>query len=169
MRKAGATTAILFFFFFAILQGCYSFTGGSLPAHLKTIAIPVFDDRSGAGIAQFRMELARGLCDRIESQSPLRLTPSIARADALLEGSIISFSDVPGQLSSTTERAMTNRITMVVQVTMEDRVKKKALFTQSFVGFADYPAGNSVSQQEAIRFAIGQIVEGIFDRVVSGW
>lgn len=168
MRKAGAT-AILFFLFQAILQGCYSFTGGSLPVHLKTIAIPVFDDRSGAGIAQFRAELARGLVDRIESQSSLRFTPSIARADALLEGAIISFSDVPGQLSSTTERAMTNRITLVVQVTMEDRVKKTVLFTQSFAGVADYPSGNSVAQQEAIRFALGQIVDGIFDRVVSGW
>ena len=169
MRKAGATIAILFFLFSAILQGCYSFTGGSLPAHLKTISIPVFDDRSGAGIAQFRAELARALVDRIESQSSLRVTPSIARADALLEGAIISFSDVPGQLSSKTERAMTNRITMIVQVTMEDRVTKTVLFTQSFVGFADYSAGNSVAQQEAIRFALGQIVDGIFDRVVSGW
>jgi hypothetical protein len=57
----------------------------------------------------------------------------------------------------------------VVQVTMEDRVKKTAIFTQSFVGFADYPAGNYVAQQEAIRFSLARTIDDIFDRIVSGW
>ena len=62
MPKAGIAIRIVLFLVLAILQGCYSFTGSSLPAHLKTIAIPVFDDRSGAGIAQFRGELTGGSC-----------------------------------------------------------------------------------------------------------
>lgn len=169
MLKARAITAILIFLLSGALQGCYSFTGTALPGHLKTIAIPVFEDRSGAGIAQFRAELTRGLVDKIESQSPLRFTPSMARADALLEGAIISFSDAPSQLSSKTERAFTNRITLVVYVTMQDRVNKTPVFAQSFVGFADYPVGDYVAQQEAIRFSLGQIVDAIFNRVVSGW
>ncbi len=169
MLKPGTTRFLLFFLVAVSLQGCYSFTGGSIPAHLKTIAIPVFDDRSGAGIAQLRSEHTKALVDKIESQSPLRFTPSMASADALLEGTITSFSDVPGQLSGTTERALTNRITLVVQVTMTDHVKKTPLFTQSFVGFADYYAGNYVAQQQAIAVALGQINEAIFDRIVSGW
>ncbi|MEI8185871.1 MAG: LptE family protein [Chlorobiaceae bacterium] len=169
MLKAGAARFILFLLVAVSLQGCYSFTGASIPSHLKTIAIPVFDDRSGAGIAQFRSEFTRGLVDKIESQSPLRFTPSMAGADALLEGTITSFSDAPSQLSSKTERAITNRITLVVQVTMTDRVKKKPIFTQSFVGFADYYAGNYAAQQDAIRFSLGQIIDAIFDKIVSGW
>ena len=153
----------------ATLQGCYSFTGSSLPAHLKTIAIPVFEDRSGAGIAQFRGEITSALANKIEAQSALRLTPSIARADALLEGTIISFADAPSQLSSKTGRAMTNRVTLVVQVRMVDRVKKKPIFDQSFVGFSDYRTGNYNAQQEALRHCVGLIVDQIFDQVVSGW
>ena len=113
MPKA-APTVILLVLVLATLQGCYSFTGSSLPQHLKTITIPVFEDRSGAGIAQFRGEITGGLAAKIESQSTLRLTPSIARADVLLEGAITSFADSPSQLSSTTERAVTNRVTLVV-------------------------------------------------------
>ena len=90
-------------------------------------------------------------------------------ADLLLEGAIVSFSDQTGQLSSVTQRALTNRITLVVEVSVQDRLKGKMLFTQSFVGFADYPVGNYIAQQEAIRFALSQITEEIFDRVVSGW
>ncbi len=160
---------ILIVFFLAALQGCYSFKGSSLPPHLKTIAIPVFEDRSGAGIAQFRGDLTGRLANKIESQSPLRFTPSMSRADALLEGAIISFADAPSQLSSKTERAITNRVTLVVQVTMTDRLKKTPIFSQSFVGFSDYSTGNYVAQQGAIRYCIGQIVDEIFDRIVSGW
>ena len=169
MLKEGAARFLLFVLVALFLQGCYSFTGASIPPHLKTIAIPVFDDRSGAGIAQFRSELTRGLVNKIESQSSLRFTPSMASADALLEGAIITFSDAPSQLSRKTERALTNRITLVVQVTMTDRVKKKLFFTQTFVGFADYYSGNYVAQQEAIRYCQLQIIDEIFDRVVSGW
>ncbi|NTW82472.1 MAG: LptE family protein [Chlorobiaceae bacterium] len=169
MQKTKLTLAGLLFLFLCLFQGCYSFNGSSLPSHLKTVAVPVFDDRSGAGIAQYRGELTRGLADRIESQSPLRITPSMASADALIEGVIVSFSDSPSQLSSKTERAVTNRITIVVQVAMEDRVKKSKVFSQTFVGFADYPVGNFTAQREAIRFSLNQITDDIFDRVVSGW
>ena len=168
MPKAAPKVTLLLLVL-ATLQGCYSFTGSSLPQHLKTIAIPVFEDRSGAGIAQFRGEITGGLAAKIESQSLLRLTPSIARADALLEGAIISFADSPSQLSSTTERAVTNRVTLVVQVTMTDRVNKRPIFAQSFVGFSDYRTGNYLAQQGAIRYCVNQIIDEIFDRVVSGW
>ncbi len=169
MPKAAITVYLFFALVLATLQGCYSFTGSSLPAHLKTIAIPVFEDRSGAGIAQFRGEITGGLANKIEAQSVLRLTPSMARADALLEGTIVSFADAPSQLSSTTERAMTNRVTLVVQVRMVDRLKKTPIFDQSFVGFSDYRTGNYIAQQEAVRHCVGQIIDQIFDQVVSGW
>ena len=169
MPKTTLSFALLFAFVLATLQGCYSFSGSSLPVHFKTIAIPVFEDRSGASIAQFRGDITSGLSNKIEAQSALRLTPSMARADALLEGTITSFSDTPSQLSSITERAMTNRVTLVVQVTMVDRVKRTPLFEQSFVGFSDYRAGSAIAQQEALRSCVGQIIDQIFDRVVSGW
>ncbi len=167
MRKAGVS--IFFLLSLATLCSCYSFRGSSLPAHLKTLAVPVFEERSGAGIAQFRGELTKALVNKIESESNLRFTPSVARADALLEGAIISFSDAPSQLSSITERALKNRITLVVRVNMVDQIHKNPVFTQSFVGFADYPVGSYVAQQEAIRFALQQIIDDIFDRIVSGW
>jgi len=167
MRNAGVS--LLFVLFLALLHGCYSFSGTSLPVHIKTIAIPVFEDRSGAGVAPFRSELTKALVNRIESQSSLRVTPSIARADALLEGAIISFSDAPSQLSSITERALKNRITLVVQVRLADRTNNGSIFSQSCVGFADYPVGNSAAQQEAIRVSLNQIGDDIFDRIVSGW
>jgi len=152
-----------------LFQGCYSFRGGSVPSYMKTVAVPVFQDRSRAGIAPFRAELTRKLTEKIESQSPLRLTPSRVTADALLEGTILSFTDEPSQLSSTTERALTNRITITVQAVFQDRVNKSILFERTFAGFADYTAGSFSSQQEAIYQSLDMIAEDILDAVVSDW
>jgi hypothetical protein len=165
-RAAVAVTLLLMV---VSLYGCYSFQGSSINSHLKTIAIPVFEERSGAGIAQFRGEFTRGVAGRIESQGGLQVIPSIAGADALLEGTVISFSDDPGQLSGKTERAITNRIMLAVQVRMSECATKKTIFLQSFTGFADYPVGSYVAREDAIRYAIAQIVDSIVDRVVSGW
>ena len=169
MRHTGIHAVFLLTVLAVLLQGCYSFSGGSVPTHMKTIAIPVFQDRSRAGIAQFRAELTRRLTEKIESGSPLRMTPSRATADALLEGTIISFSDEPSQLSSVTERSITNRITIRVSAVFQDRVKKRILFERTFTGFADYSVGSFSAQQDAITQSIEMIAADILDAIVSDW
>jgi len=168
MRHTGLKAVLLLSFIATLLQGCYSFSGGSVPSHLKT-TVPVFQDRSRAGVAQFRAELTRRLTEKIESQSPLRMTPSRATADCLLEGTIVSFSDEPSQLSSTTERALTNRITISVAALMQDRVKKTVLFERTFTGFADYPVGSFPAQQDAISRSLEMIATDMLDSIVSDW
>ncbi|ABB23302.1 LptE family protein [Pelodictyon luteolum] len=151
-------------FLLLFIGGCYSLTGGSIPPHLKTVAVPVF-----AGGSEYRADLTRALSGKIESESSLQVVNSIARADALIEGSITSWSDTANQLSATTERAATNRITIVVQVNMDDRVEKRSVFAEQFVGFADYTTGDYLGQQRALRSCMQQIVDEAFDRIVSGW
>ncbi len=169
MRHIGTKAVIFLAFTIAILQGCYSFSGGSAPSHMKTIAVPVFQDRSRSGIAPFRAELTRRLTEKIESQSPLRMTPSRATADGLLEGTITTFSDEPSQLSSTTERAITNRITITVNAAFQDRVNKTMLFERTFTGFADYSVGSFSGKQEAIMQSLEMIASDILDNMLSDW
>ena len=76
----------------------------------------------------------------------------------LLEGVITAFSDTPSQLSSKTERAMTNRVTLVVQVTMVDQVKKTPIFAQSFVGFSDYHTGDMSLSRRRSGFASARLL-----------
>lgn len=160
-RTARARVLVLLFL---LLQGCYSYTGGSLPPHLRTVAVPVV-----AGGSDYRADLTRELTRKIESESPLRIVSSIARADAFVEASIVSWSDTSNQLSAATERAITNRVTVVIQVSMDDRVMKRPVFSEQFVGFADYTVGDYLGQQRAIRSSMRQAIELAFDRIVSGW
>ena len=154
---------------FGMLQGCYSFSGASIPPHLNRVAVPLFDDTSLAGIAQFRETITRKITDKIESQSSLTIDADPTHADAVLTGVIVSYTDEPSQLGSSTERAVTNRITIVVKAEFEDRVKNTVLFSQSFVGFSDYAVGSYSAQQTAIANAMDQAADALFNRMVSNW
>lgn len=169
MRKTTGLMFLFFCLFFPILQGCYSFSGASLPPHLHTVAIPLFDDTSQAGIAGFRESITRSLSSKVEAESRLSIEPDPLRADAVLRGGIVSYSDEPSQLGSSTERAVTNRITIVIRAEFLDRVNKTVLFSESFVGFADYQTGSYDKQQGAIDSAIDVAVDELFNRMISGW
>lgn len=168
MRKTTGTLFVLLTLVTLILQGCYSFTGASLPTHLHTVAVPLFDDTTQAGIAEFRENITRNLINKIESQSTLSIEADPSRSDAVLKGAIVSYSDEPSQLGSA-ERAVTNRITIVLQADFDDRVKNTRLFSQTFVGFADYQAGSYTAQQTAIQSAYNMAVEDLFNRMISNW
>ena len=168
-RRYGACLPV-FLGLVLFLQGCYSFTGASLPPHLKTVAIPLIEDRSGAGVAQLGTELTEKLIDAVESQSSLSIESDRDRADGLVEAVIVSFSDEPSQIGSETERAVTNRITVVVRASFNDRIENKPFFSMtSFSGFEDYSVGDFAAKEEAITTAIDQIVDDLFNRIVSNW
>jgi hypothetical protein len=169
MRKTTGTLFALLTFVTLILQGCYSFSGTSLPPHLHTVAVPLFDDSTQAGIAEFRESITRNLVNKIESQSTLSIEADPSRANAVLKGAIVSYSDEPSQLGSSTERAVTNRITIVLQADFDDQVKHTRLFSQTFVGFADYQAGNYAAQQTAIESAIDTATDDLFNQMISNW
>ncbi|AAM72991.1 MAG TPA: hypothetical protein DEB17_10705 [Chlorobaculum sp.] len=169
MRKTTGTLFVLLTLVTLILQGCYSFSGGALPPHLHTVAVPLFDDTTQAGIAEFREGITRSLINKIESQSTLSIEPDPSRADAVLKGAIVSYSDEPSQLGSATERAVTNRITIVLQADFDDQVKNSKLFSQTFVGFADYQTGNYTAQQTAIQSAYNMALDDLFNQMISNW
>lgn len=169
MRKRSGLLFLFFCLLFPMLQGCYSFSGASLPPHLNTVAIPLFDDTSQAGIAGFRESITRSLVSKTETKSRLAIESDPVRADAVLRGRIVSYTDEPSQLGSSTERAVTNRITVVIRAEFTDRVTKTVLFSDSFIGFADYKTGSYTAQQGAIDSAIDVAVDELFNRMISGW
>ncbi|RXK84318.1 hypothetical protein EST62_09700 [Chlorobaculum sp. 24CR] len=169
MRKTTGTLFALLTLVTLILQGCYSFSGGTLPPHLRTVAVPLFDDSTQAGISEFREGITRSLINKIESQSTLSIEADPSRADSVLNGSIVSYSDEPSQLGSATERAVTNRVTIVLEADFDDQVKNNKLFSQTFVGFADYQAGNYTAQQDAIKSAYSMAVDDLFNQMISNW
>jgi hypothetical protein len=156
---------------FLSFAGCYSFSQGSLPSHVTTVSVPLFGDQARSGIGQLRERLTTELTDKIQTQSSLVIEQSRRDASSVIEAIIKDYKDEPSQISSASERATQNRITITVSVTYRDLVKKQTLFTQTFTSFSDYPIGDFSAQQESITETIDQVSEDILNRMLagSGW
>lgn len=151
-------------------NGCciYSFTGASVPEHLKTIAIPIADDRSGGGEPGLREKLTEVLTQKFIDDNTLQVTDK-SSANAVLECTVVSLSDAPSIVTAG-EQIATRRITIAVSVANKDLVKRKTIFEKTFSNYGDYPSGGSIdSRQSAIDEAIEKITQDILLDTVSGW
>jgi Lipopolysaccharide-assembly len=172
--KAPFTIVSLFFLFmsFAVINfgGCcaYSFTGASVPTHIKSIAIPTADDRSGAGEPGLGELLTNTLTQKFIDDNTLQVANK-SNADAELECTITSLTDAP-EVVAAGENVTSRRVTITVQVVYRDLVKRKVIFNKSFSNYGDYASGGSIQDRtNAIEAAIDNISDDILLDTVSGW
>lgn len=153
------------------LSSCsYSFTGSSVPPHLKTIAIPLALDRSGSGEPDLSENLTNELITKFLNDNSLQIADKV-NADALLECTVTSLPDVPEVISGG-EQVTLRKITVNVKATYRDLVKKKTIFNRNFSSFGNYSvdaADIQSARQDAIGQAVDQITEDILLAVVSNW
>jgi hypothetical protein len=150
--------------------GCstYSFTGASVPSHLKTIAIPIAEDKSPAAIPGLRESLTDALIQKFINDNSLQVTDR-SKADAVLECVITSVTDAPSIVSAG-EQITSRRITINVNVIYKDLVKRKTIFEDNFTNYGDYVPGGATNERDnAITNAVDKISEDILLAVVSGW
>lgn len=148
--------------------GCYSFTGASVPSHLKTIAIPLVDDQSGFGRAGLREKFTTELTDMFISDNSLEVTDRTS-ADSILEGAITGVSDaaaVVGQGENVSKR----QITISAKFAFRDMKLRKKVWEKTFSEWGQYDSGGGLSQQEnGINEAIKKLSEDLLLETVSGW
>ena len=146
----------------------YSFTGASVPEHLKTISIPVADDRSGAGEPGLRELFTTMLTQKFIDDNTLRVSDRV-NANASLDCTIASFSDAPAVVSGG-NNVTTRRVTIGVQVIYKDLIKRKTIYEQNFSNYGDYiGTGGLTEKSAAISIAVDKITEDVLLATVSGW
>lgn len=151
------------------ILGCsYSFKGGTVPPHLKTVAIPVVDDVSGYGDPSLREQFTRELTQRFITDATLELADRNT-ADAVLEGSIVEVRDAPNVLQGG-ENVAQRRITVRVKMTFNDLKLRKKMWEKEFSNWGDYPSGGGLTQRQAgISEAVRKITEDVLNDTVAGW
>ncbi len=149
--------------------GCrYSFTGGSVPAHLKTIAIPIVQDQSGFGDPTLKDEFTQQLVSRFVNDGSLTLTDR-TNADSALETVITSVREAatvvrPG------EQVAERRMTINARVSFTDLKLRKKVWERDFSQWGDFPSGATLTQRnEGIQEALRKLTEDILNETVAGW
>ncbi len=141
--------------------GSYSFSGASLPPHLKTVAIPLFENRTPEfGIDQ---TLTDAVIDAVTRDNTLKIAEP-ASADCILRCTLNRVEDRAGQYNQN-EEASTFRITLSVQAVFEDMRKRVVIWQGPFTAFGNY----SEDRNEGIDEAVDKLKTEIVNRMVSTW
>lgn len=153
----------------ALLSGCpYSFTGASVPPHLKTIGIPLVDDQSGFGSAGLREKFTTALTNLFISDNTLTVADR-STADAILEGVITSVRDAPSAVGQG-EQVRQRRVTVTAKFVLKDMKLRRTMWEKTFSNWGDYDSGGGPSQQDTgIQDAIRKLSEDVLLETVSGW
>ncbi|MFZ9870994.1 MAG: LPS assembly lipoprotein LptE [Candidatus Kapaibacteriota bacterium] len=150
-----------------LLTGCYSFRGGSVPDHLKTISIATIVDNSGFGDASLREYATETLLQRFRSDNSLQLVDN--DGDARLTPVLVKIQD---QMINVQQSDLENqrRIVVAFQVEYVDAVKSRQVWKRTFENFDVYDVANATEdRQRAARAAIDRVVDDILLAVVSDW
>lgn len=168
-NKRGILALLLIAF---MLSGCfrYSFTGTSIPDDVNSVYIPFFADQSSGGIGNLSDQLNTALVNRFINQTKLQLSNSRNAADAVLEGSIISYANEPFSVTGEGQSSL-NEVTISVRATFQYTDKEQAEWSSTFNGSDTYDTNESPIEGEtnAAVEALNQIADNMFNDAVSGW
>lgn len=153
------------------LSGCtYSFSGSSVPAHIKSIAVPTFENETlQPGLEG---ELTEATIDAFVNDNRLNVGGA-GNADAVVEGRIVRYDHGVFGVGNT-DQAQEYRVTLRVAVTVKDRVKGKDLWSEeSMVAQSAYRVGGTgqgpANEEEARLEAVDKIAADILANTLEEW
>jgi hypothetical protein len=146
------------------LNSCYSFSGTTLPTHLRTIRIyPVVNKTLESSLAD---QITQGLEQGFSSRSNLRKVNE--NGDAELICILTEYSHRPQTTSGATVTSY--RVDLMVNIRFIDRVKGDTLFKDDHVpGYGQYAVDKGETEQTGQKIAVESLVKVVLDQTVSGW
>lgn len=151
------------------LGGCtYSFRGASLPPGVHTVAVQVFDDRSGFGDPNLRMDLTNDLTRELIADNTLQVT-NISTADAAIIGAVSSVNTQPTAVEGN-QQVGKWRITVNVSIKFQNLKTQKIIWTKDFSNWGEYDPSQGPSNRDAgLTQAEDKLAEDILLAVVTNW
>ena len=145
--------------------GFYSLKG-SLPPHLNTVAVPLFDNRTAEfGITE---TLTDAVTDEFVRDGSLKLSDQ-TNADVVINGTIVSINDRAGAFDQQ-ETVQDVNVYISVRVEVFDQVKRQNMWDERITEFGTYdPSLGPSGRQDAYAEAFDKISQEILNKTVSNW
>ena len=148
----------------SVFWGCYTFTGSTLPSHLKTIEIIAIQNQTTEPI--FGDRLYRALEQGYRTRSNLRKVPQNGHCQLSL--GLLSYQLRP--LTFVSDKVQSYRLDVRVSVLFKDRINNKILFEEkNLSAIGEYSVEKNETLDKAQERAIDFIVELVINNTVSGW
>jgi hypothetical protein len=149
----------------------YTTSTALLPSHLKTVAVPVFEN----GTPEYTLEqdVTDAVIARFVADNHLKIVDERS-ADAVIKGRITLYKNSVFGFSQAAQ-AQEYRVTLGASVTFKDQVKNRELWSEpDLVKTANYyvvdtPGATAKTEIDGRKEAIAKLAEEIVARSVEGW
>ena len=153
--------------FFLVLASCgvYTFGGSSLPTHLKTIEIPLFENHA------LVQGVAEDVTDAItRSMAKEKLTVVANNGDAILSGVILSYNKKAYDYSGSEQDVDVNSysVNIVTKVKFYDNIAKKSIYEGTLRAQGVYDFKTETEEIGRTR-AVKDLVNKIMINSLQGW
>lgn len=146
-----------------LLAGCYSFKG-SLPPHLKSVAIPLMENETAEiGLAE---EIGQLVIERFLSDGLLKVS-SLEAADAVLHLTLKRIVESAADFDQG-ETVTRVKVTVSVAGRFEDLVEDRERWAKTFQEWGDFDP-DTETRDDAIDEAVEKIVQSINAQLLSEW
>jgi outer membrane lipopolysaccharide assembly protein LptE/RlpB len=154
-----------------LLGSCgYTTSPALLPAHLKSIAVPVFEN----GTTEYTLEqdITNSVIQHFVRDNHLKVVDEKS-ANCVLRGKVTQYKNAVFGFTQASQ-AQEYRVTIAVQVTLKDVVKNREMWTDEIIRTANYyvqnvPGQGAHTELEGRKEAIEKIADEILSRSVEGW
>jgi hypothetical protein len=159
---------VLFVLTFA---GCmYSFTGGGLPRHIRTIAVITFDNTTPQ--PQIESEVETRMQEELPRNLGVRLAAENA-ADAVIRGKITGYDEVASSFRPTTENTAVPVVQRQIRITYEAEIYDMREDRPIWRAQSQSVQGNfqpdSESAEQGRSRAVQELVRQIIEGAQSQW
>jgi outer membrane lipopolysaccharide assembly protein LptE/RlpB len=152
-----------------LLAGCGYSTRGSLPDHIKTVAVPIFKNRTlEPGVES---AITSGVVNAFSSGGRVKVVP-IDEADAVLQGEVVGYS-LDGLSFDTNANVRAYRLRLVLNVEFRDVRRSAMLWRQEGLSeTSDFQVAGQVSDtiargQGALQQAAAEIGRKVVNLAVD--
>lgn len=155
------------------LCGCFRYSfSGAVPGHIKTIAVPLFENRTAEyGVVE---QITDELILVLQKDNTLKIMDE-DDADSILHGTLLRIEDVPytyeGEGEAQNFSVGEYKLTLIVNLEYYDQVKGEVIWTQEVSGWGtyDYVTGAPDEREDGFAEAIDKLAQDILNLTVSGW
>lgn len=156
----------------AIVSGCgYGFSSSILPGHIKSVAVPLMENRSARG--GLDAALADSLVEAFIRNNTLSVVPE-RNADSMVEGTILEYRREPFTVDAN-ENVQEYKVEILIAAQFVDLRKNNVIWeeprmtqwaTYNFVEVGGQPAE---TENDGIGRALAKLTADILNRTVEGW
>ena len=153
--------------FLLLGAGCsYYSVSGALPAHIKTAAVPLFENETvEVGIVE---EITAEVINAIIKDGNMKVVGEF-QSDAVVRGTIVDIIDGPATYSKD-EKAELFKISIYADVQFFDQKKNQIIWEEKRIeGWANYDATDPSAREKGITEALEMLAKEIIDKTASGW